>query len=290
MRIIDGASLSYGWTPTFRNDQKSHLEYKFLLRGEHPDSPQNYEVAVVHSDKQYASPQHRHNWDQLRLVLEGAFGDGKAIDVKAGQIGYYPEGVYYSIDTKVSRLVLLQFGGASGNGFIPYSRLNAAADELREAGDFEGGIYRLRNAASLPPGVKRNMDAYEAIWHHVSGRPIRYPKPRYVAPVVMDPANAEFIDDPDQPGVARKTLGVFTERLLEVAYVRVQQGHTLHERAPRAPRLFYVLEGKGTSDLGTWRAESAVELQQSEQMSVRADQTLVLWAITLPAFQREQKV
>jgi len=288
MKLIDGASVPYGWTPTFRNDEKSHLEYKFLLRGEDGDSPQNYEMALVHSAKQYASPQHRHNWDQLRLVLDGAFGDGKGIDVKAGQIGYYPEGVHYSIDTKTTLMVLLQFGGASGNGFIPYLKLNAAADELRKDGDFQGGIYRRRDAQSLPAGVKRNMDGYEAVWQKVSGKEIKYPRPRYGAPIVMDPANSEYIDVPEQPGVARKTMGVFTERLVEVTYVRVQQGHTLQETAPRATRLFYVLEGEGSGDLGRWTQGTAVELRQGESTSVKADKTIIICAITLPMFPQGQ--
>src|SRR6202167_6506179 len=44
--------------------------------------------------KDYGTPRHRHNFDQIRYVLDGEFSAGTgAID--AGQCAYFPEGVHY---------------------------------------------------------------------------------------------------------------------------------------------------------------------------------------------------
>lgn len=284
MRLIDGSALEFAPPPAVRNTSDSYLDYKFLLRGEDADSPQNFEMARVRSPVCYRSPQHRHNWDQLRIVFEGKFGDGKGLDVKAGQIGYYPEGVYYSVDTEKSDFLLFQFGGASGNGTIPYPELGRAIGEMASLGEFKEGVFRRHNAESLPAGVRRNQDAYEAIWEYLKRVPIKYPKPRYTAPVIMDPRNSDFLASPDEPGVQRKTAGVFTERLIEVGYIRVSQGSTLKEVAVRAPTLLYVLEGRGLGPAGEWKAETVVELRTKEDTTVTADQEMLICYVTLPRF------
>ena len=85
------------------------------------------------------------------------------MDVHAGQIGYYPEGVRYSIDARACDFLLLQFGGASGKGVIPYPKLGEAIKELSNTGEFREGIFRVHGAETFPPGARRSQDAYEAI-------------------------------------------------------------------------------------------------------------------------------
>ena len=51
-----------------------------------------------------------------------------------------------------------------------------------------------------------------------------YPKPRYSGPILMDPANYEWVAVADQPGVSMKLIGVFTERHSEIAFLRIETG------------------------------------------------------------------
>src|SRR5262249_40413746 len=78
-------------------------------------------------------------------------------------------------------------------------------------GEFKDGVFRRRADVE----GKRNLDGYQAIWEHVNGRPMVYPKPRYPQPIFMDPANYEWVPVEAAPGVAEKLLGVFTERRSE---------------------------------------------------------------------------
>jgi len=97
------------------------------------------------------------------------------VDVHAGQIGYYPEGVRYSIDARACDFLLLQLGGASGKGVIPYPKLGEAIKELSNTGEFREGIFRVHGAETFPPGARRNQDAYEAIWGIPQGRTCELP-------------------------------------------------------------------------------------------------------------------
>ena len=72
-------------------------------------------------------------------------------------------------------------------------------DELRKSGTFEAGVYR-RNEGE--PG-KRNMDGFQAIWEHVNGRPLQFPKPRYAQPIMMDQAHYDWVALPDLPACPR---------------------------------------------------------------------------------------
>ena len=91
---------------------------KRLLRGR-AGAPDNYELSLVLMDGDYTTPRHKHNFDQVRYMVEGEFGYGRSKDEvqQQGTIGYFPEGVSYE-QRAVRRSVtlLLQGGGASGAG------------------------------------------------------------------------------------------------------------------------------------------------------------------------------
>ena len=70
--------------------------------------------------------------------------------------------------------------------------------ELREEGEFKDGVFRRRADVE----GRRNVDGYQAIWEHVNGRPMDYPKPRYPQPIFMDPENYEWVPAAGVPGVA----------------------------------------------------------------------------------------
>jgi hypothetical protein len=154
-----------------------------------PGTPGNFALQLGVTPSYY-SPRHRHNFDQVRFQLEGDFDFASDGVMKEGCLGYFPEGTHYgpqSSNSENSTLVL-QFGGASGSGYIAANEYEKAAAELARHGSFARGVYtRLK-----PDGGKINKDAYEAVWEEVNGRPLVYPPERYLRPVFMDPASFDW--------------------------------------------------------------------------------------------------
>lgn len=286
MRIVHDRDVPFKVSDT--KHREPNIEFKRLLQGV-PGSPQNYEFTLARSPGRFKSPRHRHNFDQIRLCLEGRFGDGKDLDLNPGEVGYYGEGSYYSIDSTDSLVLLLQFGGANGDGFTHYSQLFRAYEEMIKLGEFRDGVFFRHQRSNLPPDVKANQDGYEALWQHIHGKPVVYPKPRYPNPVVMNPANATWLPDPGQPGVLRCTLGIFTERLIEIAMTRVAAGSSWTEAAPRAPRLLYMLEGEAALGDGQSLVKgTTIEIATGEELRAKAKTDLAVYSITLPFFAAEE--
>jgi len=265
------------------NHREPNIEFKHLMTGAR-GSPQNFELLVARTNGKFHSPRHRHNFDQIRFGLSGKFGDGKGLDLPVGAVGYYPEGTHYAIDAEGSELLLLQFGGASGWGFTNYEQLYAAYPELAKLGEFRDGIFFRNDRSNLPPGTRRNQDGYEAMWEHIHGRPLSYPKPRYKAPVIMHPDGAAWLADPEQPGVARRTLGMFTERMIEVGQIQVDAGATLAEAATRAPRLLFLFEGAGRGDGGDWPLHTVLRIDTGETVRFQAETDARFLVMGLPIF------
>lgn len=281
MRIVHGKDIGFS-APTTRHREPGIL-FKYLLTGE-SGAPDCYELSVTRVVTRYEAPRHRHNFDQVRWQLAGSFGDGKGEDLPAGWVGYYPEGVYYTIDaTGPCDQLTLQCGAPTGSGFMPYKSLFAGAAELGKLGTFENGIYRRNDASNLPPGVKRNQDGYEAVWQHVMGTPVVYPKPRFRAPLLMDPEAFAWIAE--APGVVRRAMGAFCERGVGIAQLRLDAGATAEEEAV-ARRLFYVFSGEGRANGEAVFSETAIELAPGESVRFGASSEMTVAMLTLPDFSK----
>ena len=50
---------------------------------------------MVRNRGSYYTPRHRHNFDQIRMVMEGKFAYAGRKTMRQGSIGYFPEGTYY---------------------------------------------------------------------------------------------------------------------------------------------------------------------------------------------------
>ena len=166
------------------------FHYRHLLEGE-DGTPGNFHLGIGQQDGDFASPRHRHNFDQFRFQLEGTSNFDRNGKMTAGTFGYFPEGAAYGPQSSEGRSVtaVLQFGGASGSGYLSPKEVAAGTEELKKFGTFEGGVFR-RNEDS---GGRRNSDAYQAIWEHVHGRRMDYPKPRYRDPIMVDPENYDWL-------------------------------------------------------------------------------------------------
>ena len=146
-----------------------------------PGTPGNFKFSLSWLGTDYSGPRHRHNFDQYRFMIEGESDYGQDGPLKAGMLGYYPEGVPYGPQVNKTDIfcAVLQFGGASGSGYLLPREVKAGMEELKKFGEFKDGIFHRNDDV---PG-RRNSDAYQAIWEHMHGREMVYPKGRYDAPI-----------------------------------------------------------------------------------------------------------
>ncbi|MGH8260043.1 MAG: hypothetical protein ACREUG_10165 [Steroidobacteraceae bacterium] len=245
------------------------VAHKRLFEGEE-GTPDNYMLVMSKEPKSFLSPRHRHPWDQIRFCLEGKIPIAKGLHVEGGEIAYFPESVRYGPQEggEDRSVVLLQFGGASGQGFIGPDRVKQARLNLAREGRFEGGIY-FRDAAE----GRRNWDAYEAIWLHVMGGSLSYAPPAYKTPIVMRPQAMPWLASAEE-GVCTKPIGVFPHRGLSMSAWRIESGARHALPAVPALRFLFVTDGDGAcgeQPLSKW---SAARLQPGEGAALEATSRL----------------
>jgi hypothetical protein len=159
-------------------------------------------------------------------------------------------------------------------------QVKAATAVLKETGEFKNGIYY----PAQPDATHRVQDAFEAVFEHVTGQRVTYPKPRYDDPIKMKPESFDWQDLPGQPGAKAKYLGDFTERHHELALVHIDAGKSAM-LGPRAGiQLVYVVEGTGTVDGNVLRTQTAFEVPSGSAAQVTATAALALIVIGLPVF------
>src|SRR5207237_10189432 len=90
------------------------------------------------------SPRHGHISGQIREPLEGVLHSGRDGKLVAGMVGYCPEAVYYgpqSQDPNIPcKTIVLQFGGASGSGYLSQAEVKVGMEELKGEGEYKGGM------------------------------------------------------------------------------------------------------------------------------------------------------
>jgi hypothetical protein len=244
-----------------------------------PGALDNFQVSYGQMGGDFNSPRHWHNFEQVRYQLEGVLDYGRDGKLVQGMVGYFPEGVYYgpqSQDPSIScKTIVLQFGGASGSGYLSQAEVKAGMDELKAEGEFKDGVFRRRADVE----GKRNLDGYQAIWEHVNHRPMVYPKPRYPQPIFMDPATYDWVPVEGSPGVSEKLLGVFTERRSETGMVRIDAGASY---TARGKGIYVVVRGGGTAGGKEMRALTTVYLERGETVTIVAREPTELLHFGLP--------
>jgi quercetin dioxygenase-like cupin family protein len=275
MRVVNGSEIEY--IERANKPRGGRFRQRKLLEGK-PGTPSNYLLQQAETFGDFASPRHKHNFDQYRFQLRGTFEFSRDGTMTPGVVGYFPEGTPYGPQTSAedSIALVLQFGGASGNGYMSEAELTASVAKLKEKGEFNNGVYTIHR----PDGSKVNQDAYEACWEHNAGRELEYPAPRFQAPVFMNPEGFAWVPSPSEAGVATKTLGSFGERRTDIGFARIEAGSAM---TATGARLFFVLSGEGTLDNHAWQPESAIELETGETGAFHARTDSKLLFIGLPA-------
>src|SRR6202011_4252961 len=245
--------------------------------GGEPGTVGNFKFSLSELGTDYSGPRHRHNFDQYRYMLSGESDYGQDGPLKAGMLGYYPEGVPYGPQVNKTGIVcaVLQFGGASGGGYLQPREVKAGMEEVKAVGEVRDGVFHRRRSVQ----GKRNMDAYQAIWEHVHGREMTYPKGRYDAPIAMDAANYQWAPIRGAAGAAENLFAVFTERRTQPRLVKLSAG-AAYEVAGRG--VYLVLSGAGEADGMPLQKFTTIFLEADERTTLRASAATELLHYGLP--------
>ena len=206
MRVSEAATADIGAVGSMRDGK---LDQKFLLLGE-DNSPNNYLLNVgLTGAGGWGTPRHRHNFDQIRFVLKGNYPVSPHKVMKEGSVGYFPESVHYGPQDRPGGLemMVLQFGGASGSGFLSTPQREAANSALDAKGTFKNGVFTWVDEK----GQKHNQDGAAACYELATGKKLTFAEPRYDDVVIMEPDACAWIPT-KMAGVSTKVLGVFSER------------------------------------------------------------------------------
>src|SRR5205823_4501889 len=140
MRVAEASSVESGVVGSMRTGV---LEQKFLLTGRDGD-PNNYLLNVGRTGTGgWSTPRHRHNFDQIRYVIKGTYPYAKGKSMPEGSVAYFPEGVHYGPQDRPEGLEMMvcQFGGASGSGYLSVAQREAANERLTKKGEFKNGVF-----------------------------------------------------------------------------------------------------------------------------------------------------
>lgn len=170
---------------------------------------------------------------------------------------------------------VLQFGGAGGGGYMSREQVDVATAELKRTGTFKDGIFRRNDDAE----GRRNVDGYQAIWEYINGRRMDYPKPRYRDPIMVEPANYEWLPVAGFPGVFEKPLGTFTERQCAAALLRLARGAT-YRAAGRS--VYLMLSGTGIAHDAGYRRHTTLHVDAGEDATMVARDETEILRLVLP--------
>jgi len=175
---------------------------------------------------------------------------------------------------------VLQFGGASGSGYLLPREVKAGMEEMKKFGEFKDGIFHRHDgiAGNVLPS-KRNMDAYQAIWENLHKREMVYPKGRYGAPIFMDSANFSWAPVKSARGVSEKLLGVWTERRAKAGLIKLE-ADARYEAKGRG--IYLVLSGRGACEAKNLLRYTSIFLDRGETAQLHAQETTELLHYGLP--------
>lgn len=279
MRITEIANVEGGSVGTMRDGK---LDQKFLLTGE-DNSPNNYLLNVgLTGGGGWGTPRHRHNFDQIRFVLKGSYPVSPHKVMKEGSIAYFPESVHYGPQDRPEGLemMVIQFGGASGQGFLSTPMREAANEALKAKGEFKNGIFTWYDEK----GQKHNQDGSAACFEEATGKKLVFSPPRYDDVVMMDPDAYEWIGT-GEPGVYSKLLGTFTERNTQISVLKIDKDATHNTGTRSQIEVLFLSKGSITVNGKTYGEKSAIELLPTDEpIDIKANEEAHFFRVMLPKF------
>ncbi|MFT2215089.1 hypothetical protein ACLJYM_25020 [Rhizobium giardinii] len=279
MRISEAATAEGGAVGSMRDGK---LDQKFLLQGD-DDSPNNYLLNVgLTGSGGWGTPRHRHNFDQIRYVLKGKYPASPHKIMDEGSVAYFPESVHYGPQDRPEGLemMVIQFGGASGSGFLSTPRREAANEALKAKGEFKNGIFTWVDEK----GQKHNKDGAIACYEEAMGKPMVLAEPRYDDVVMMNPDAYDWLGT-ETSGVSKKLVGNFTERNINIGFIKVDPGATFNTGTRDQIEVLFMSKGSITVDGKTYGEKTAIELLPSDKpVDIKANDESLFFSVTLPKF------
>jgi hypothetical protein len=261
------------WYQPKGGHREEGVEFKPLFTGEEGEA-NNYWFTLVQVRDGYHTPPHMHMFDQVRIMLKGGFNFGPQ-DQPEGTVGYFTEGTEYEQNCdSYSFHLLLQCEGGSRTRYFSGRSMRGATEALKETGAFEKGRYRYADGTEV--------DGYEAIYKHLTGMIPNYTKPRYERPVIMDPANFNWVEDTVSAGVRSRPLGIFNERALTLSMMEMDTASSATLEGAANGSLLYAVSGEGEIADQTWSTGSSMRLAPSEEVMISADKGGRFYRIDLP--------
>ena len=250
---------------------------KTFLKGT-AGTPDNFKFYLVQQFGDFYSPRHRHNFEQVRLQLEGTTSYDKDGIMTPGVLGYFPEGTVYgptTIKSHNSLIVILQAGGPSRSGYPSAAERETANRELRKLGQFRNGAYFPK-----PGGRRKKQDAFEACWEFINNRKLEYPEPRFQRPVFMNTQCFDWRPVPEARGVCQKQLGAF-DLGFGLRHLRIDAGvdFTANGRI-----ILYVLDGNGAAGGKSLSKGDVVYADVMDTANIKAVTTVTLFVISMLVF------
>lgn len=255
------------------------LAQRYLFQGR-DGTPENFMFSIAETTGRFEMLRHRHNFDQFRMALSGdmSMGDGRAL--REGWLGYFPEGAAYGPqDDQAGPIALvLQFGGASGYGYMSPQQYRDGRAELNKTGHFDGAVY----VRELEDGRKKRTFSINAIFEQAMSARLLLPTPRYDGAIFMNPAAYRWAPVRGMSGIFRKHLGTFSEREVTAEMWRLDAKGALDLKAGDAIRLLFVLSGAGTVEGKPLSRYCGVELLPGETAHFVGGEDLILLSFNLP--------
>ncbi len=279
MRISSAETSDSGQVGSMRTGK---LVQKFLLTGQE-GSPNNYLLNVgLTGSGGWGTPRHRHNFDQIRYVLKGKYPVSPHKMMGEGSVAYFPESVHYGPQDRPEGLemMVIQFGGASGAGFLSTPDREAANSRLEAKGTFKEGIYTWIDDT----GQKHNMDGSAACFEEATGQKLTFAAPRYDDVVMMEPAAYAWMPS-GTPGVSTKLLGTFTERGTRISMMKLEAGGTWNTGRRSQIEVLFLSTGSFTAQGASYGEKTGVELMPNDAPAdITAQQDCTFLVVTLPKF------
>jgi hypothetical protein len=214
------------WEPVKVNTRTGKISRKFIREGELAEGV-GYTSDLVwyhRGETVFTAPRHRHDFDQIRLTLDGTTDYGYEQIAGLGDATFFPAGAYYGPERfEEAQILLLQWSP----NWVTREKSDAAFAELATRGTFKDGFYTTTD----DKGQEIRKDATNAVWEEVNHKPLVIPEPKYSQPIVMRPGAYGWRTDVD--GTEYKDLGHFTEGDLTVSTRRWSAGDAFTVGAER---------------------------------------------------------
>ncbi|WP_270889686.1 hypothetical protein [Pedococcus sp. 5OH_020] len=241
--------------------REGKLDQKHLLFGV-DGSPNNYDLNLgVTGGGGWRTPRHRHNFDQIRYVIEGRLPYSETDYLPQGWVAYFPESVHYGPQEREEglRTMVLQCGGASGQGYLSVAQREAVNAELAKTGEFKMGLYHWVDEN----GVEQEADGSLAIFEKAMGRKLEFAEPRYTDVIAMNPNAFDWLPVGDG-GAQEKWVGIFTERNLKIGFLRLEAGAVYQAGEQSSIEILFQIDGQVTANDSKYGPQTGYEFLPNE--------------------------